>query len=125
MKKKTVILGICIGLSLSLGIIAGFLYMAARLEASDPIGEVSAGESPASVYYDEHWQAIEAYYWSEPDKEFKSFNPDTSAQAPEQSVKLYEENSSYAPGTVKLPVIRGQAIMKVTKWRVHGHIHFE
>lgn len=85
------------------GVTGGVFFNLSRVRASSPVGETSGGESPASVYYDEHWKAENAMVTRNSDgtlawSVFNNFNNDTS---PSKKPK-----------------------MVVTKWVVHGHIHF-
>lgn len=95
-----------------LGIIAGLLFGAIKLKASSPEGEVSPGQ--ASVFYDEHWQAIEAIVSNADTNKYAMFNNfyhDTPTAA-----KMKKETEGWE--------IKTFPKMVVTKWRVHGHIHF-
>ncbi len=95
------------------GLVAGLAIGLNKVMASDPRGE-RVDEPVASVWYDEHWRAIDAVVSSEDGYDY--FNPSTHNDT-EVAGKMEEINDVWI--TTLYPK------MVVTKWRVHGHIHFE
>jgi len=85
-----------------------------NLEASSPEGEVSDGEDPASVYYDEHWKATESYVAT--NNGYASFDPSSRMDTPITCHIKNDGSGDYCSL---------QPDMVITKWKVHGHIHFE
>ena len=84
------------------GVSGGVFFSLSKVRATPPVGP-SGGETTPSVYYDEHWKAENAMVTTNSDSTlawsvFNNFNNDTS---PSKKPK-----------------------MVVTKWVVHGHIHF-
>jgi len=100
MSKKKIYFFLFI-LGLSLGIFWGIN----KVRASSPEGETSGGEQPASVYYDEYWQATRALVYIE----------DGMTQG-------FEEFTDFNEPTPTTTTTKHK--MVVTKWKVHGHIHF-
>lgn len=102
--------------SIVLFVLGGLLgIFSNNLQASTPVGEVSDGEQPASVYYDEHWRATESYVATEGG--YASFDPSSHMDTP-------------VTGKIETPAVGDpycslQPDMVITKWKVHGHIHFE
>ena len=93
-KNKIYLLMFILGLGL------GIFFGLNKVKASSPVNEPSGGETTASVYYDEYWQATRAIINTDTGyQEFTGFNGSTTATA--------------------------RPKMVVTKWKVHGHIHFE
>jgi len=83
-----------------LGLGLGIFFGLNKVKASSPEPpEVSGGEQPASVYYDEYWQATSAI-----------INTDTG----------YQEFTGFKGPTTAT----ARPKMVVTTWNVHGHIHF-
>jgi hypothetical protein len=96
-----------------LGVCAGIFFGINKVRASSPEGETSGGEQPASTYYDEFWQATEAVVSTAGG--FAQFNPST------------HNNTGTAARFRNTPggwVADIFPKMVVTRWRVHGHIHF-
>jgi len=120
MKDKTIILGVSLGLCLALGVAVGFLAMTKNVGASDPRGEISGGEIIPSVYYDEHWQAIRACFWDNTTDDFTCFDPSPVAVTQAPQISVHTDITGAPPA-----VITGNPIMKVTRWQVHGHLHFQ
>ncbi len=85
-----------------------------NLQASSPEGEVSDGEDPASVYYDEHWKATESYVAT--NNGYASFDPSSRMDTPITGQIKNDGSGDYCSL---------QPDMVITKWKVHGHIHFE
>jgi hypothetical protein len=122
MKKERMLLIIgCILLFIS-GTLLGVFYFSSESRASSPEGEVSGGEQPASVYYDEHWQAIGAYVSTEAGYTF--LNPSIDKESPVVGKITYIPVPT-STGVINVPHCTLQPDMVVTKWKVHGHIHFE
>lgn len=96
-----------------LGLSVGIFFGLNRVRASPPEGETSGGDQPASVYFDEHWRATQAIVSTE--SGFVNFSDFNSLTSPAGRI----ENT---PGGW---LVRVFPKMVVTKWRVHGHIHFE
>lgn len=98
--------------SVSMGVFIGIQ----QLRASTPT--VSGGESPASVYYDETWKAtnavVSSYNKATDRSRFTEVNPATKNAT---GVAAHVKNPS--PGVQVYPK------MVVTRWTVHGHIHFQ
>ncbi len=97
-----------------LGLGLGIFFGLRSVRASSPEGETSGGEQPASVYYDEFWQATQAVVST--GSGYANFEPST------------HNNTPKAGEIVDTP--DGKAVnlfpkMVVTRWNVHGHIHFE
>lgn len=97
-----------------LGLIGGLFFGLNKLRASNPEGEISGGEQPASVYYDEFWQAVQALVSTETG--YQNFNP-TSHNNTSTAAKIEDTSGGW--------LVRVSPKMVVTKWKVHGHIHFE
>ena len=121
MKSKFIFLIWC-GILLTAGVTAGIFYSAADLEASSPEGEISGGEQPASVYYDEHWQAVESYIATK--SGYESFDPSTRNNT-DITGEIGLATFTTMAGEVDVPYTILEPDMVVTKWKVHGHIHFE
>lgn len=105
-----------------LGCLCGVFYFMREAGASDPEGEISGGERNASVTWDEHWQAVTAYVATE--NGYSEIDPSTH----DDSGVCGKIN--YAPivtseGNVNVPYVSLEPDMVITKWKVHGHIHFE
>ncbi len=99
---------------LILGVTSGVFFGLTKAKATSPAGEISAGEQPASVYYDEFWQATDAVVST--GAGYRTFNPAghlPAPQAPQIAAELIDGNVTIMPKLV------------VRKWTVHGHIHFE
>ena len=96
------------------GLVAGLLIGLNKVMATSPVDEVSGGEAVASVWYDEHWRAIRAVVSSEDGYDY--FNPSTHNDT-EVAGRMEQIDDVWI--TSLYPK------MVVTKWRVHGHIHFE
>ena len=107
--KKMYIAVLMIGLGL------GIVFGLHKARAFSPEGEVSGGEQPASVSYDEFWQANEAVVSS--DTGYVSMNPANRAET-----GIAAGFNAGADGSVQ---VRTLPKMVVTQWTVHGHIHFE
>lgn len=97
-----------------LGLGIGIFFGLSKVKASTPVGETSGGEQPASVYYDEHWQATQAAVSTE--SGYQNFDPSIHGNT---STAGKIENTSGGW------IVRLFPKMVVTKWKVHGHIHFE
>jgi hypothetical protein len=110
MEKKKV----CIVLFL-IGIGAGVVFGLHKARASSPEGEGSGGEQPASVYYDEFWQASDAVVSSN-----TGYTPMNPANHAESGVA-----AAWDTGADGISRVRILPKMVVTQWTVHGHIHFE
>lgn len=92
------------------GITMGVFWGMTKVKASSPVNESSGGEDTASVYYDESWKAERALVSSPTAGYYDadiSNNGDTSTSAQMQG------GSNVFPKMV------------VTRWKVHGHIHFQ
>ena len=102
--------------SIALFVLGGLLgIFSNNLQASPPEGEVSGGEQPASVYYDEHWRATESYVATK--NGYLSFDPSSHMDTP--------VTGEIVTTTADGPYCILQPDMVTTKWKVHGHIHFE
>ena len=100
---------VCI-LFLAIGVVSGAFFGLTRAKATSPEGGTSAGEQPASVYYDEFWQATGAVVST--GSGYRDFNPASHVNTPVAG-ELSDGNVTIAPKLV------------IKKWTVHGHIHFE
>jgi hypothetical protein len=101
-------------LFLILGIACGVFFGLAKAKANTPEGKISQGEQPASVYYDEFWQATDAVVST--DAGYRTFSPaghSLAPQIPRIAAELSDGNATIMPKLV------------VRKWTVHGHIHFK
>lgn len=96
-----------------LGVSIGVFFGLNKVRASSPEGETSAGEQPASTYYDEFWQATEAVVSGA--SGFVNFIPSTHNNT---------ETAARFRNTAGGWVANIFPKMVVTRWRVHGHIHF-
>jgi hypothetical protein len=96
---------------LIIGVTAGVSFGLIRARASSPEGELSGGEQPASVYYDETWNATDALVSTSAG--YKSFDPSVHSQTPTAAEFDSNDKISLFPKFV------------VKGWTVHGHIHFE
>jgi hypothetical protein len=96
-----------------LGLTMGVVFVFSQARANPSKGEISGGEVTASVVYDETWQAISALVSSATG--FVAYDP-TGSTRTGVAAKF---SSSGASATVEIA-----PKMLVTKWRVHGHIHF-
>lgn len=96
------------------GLGTGIFLALNSARASNPQGEVSSGEQPASVYYDEYWKATEAL---------------VSRDGGLQTVDI--SNRQDTPRAAELEKVGDAWSVKVfpkmlvTKWKAHGHIHFQ
>ncbi len=107
---------------LALGFYIGIFLPIENLGASIPEGEVSGGEQPASVYYDEHWKATEAYVSTE--SGYKSMDPSAGMDSVIcGKISVFPIATSFGPADVPQTTLEPDMVM--TKWNVHGHIHFE
>jgi hypothetical protein len=97
-------------LFLVVGVAAGVFWGLLRARADTPEGEISKGESPASVYYDETWNCTGALVSSETG--YKDFKPSLSDHT--QTAAKFDGNE-----------IKVFPKFVVREWTVHGHIHFE
>lgn len=79
--------------------------------ASSPEGEI-VGITDALITWDEEWQAVEAHYSTK--SGYASFDPSAGQQT------AVSGSINAAGGYVETyPEIF------VTKWRIHGHLHYE
>jgi hypothetical protein len=101
---------------LMIGLGAGIVFGLHKARASTPEGENSGGEQPASVYYDEFWQASKAVVTL--NNGYKEMNP--ANHSPSGVAAGW--NTDPATGVSQVRVLPK---MVVTQWTVHGHIHFE
>ncbi len=101
-------------LFLVLGLCTGVFFALNKAKASSPQGETSGGEQPASVYYDEHWKATEALVSSTTG--YTTMDPSTHNNT--NTAGQFEDTA----GGWRVELFPK---MVVTKWKVHGHIHFE
>jgi hypothetical protein len=100
-------------LLLIIGVSAGLSWGIVKARATTPEGETSVkGEQPASVYYDETWNATEALVSS--DKGYISFLPSVNIRT--QTAAEFDQTDD----TIKI-----FPKFVVREWTVHGHIHFE
>ncbi|MDD2703227.1 MAG: hypothetical protein PHC33_04405 [Candidatus Omnitrophica bacterium] len=97
-----------------IGIGAGVIFGLHKARASSPEGETSGGEQPASVYYDEFWQATGAAVSS--NGGYVNVDPSGHAETAVAAAWTTADNVSQVNLLPK---------MVVTQWTVHGHIHFE
>ncbi|MFA5161567.1 MAG: hypothetical protein WC421_04920 [Elusimicrobiales bacterium] len=94
----------------ALGLMAGLFVASRRAQASDPT-EKSGGESKASVVWDDKWTAIGAYVSA--DGKYVEFLKDTGLSGDTAvAAKIESGHVSLCPKMI------------VTRWRVHGHMHF-
>ncbi|MDD5668410.1 MAG: hypothetical protein PHE58_00040 [Candidatus Omnitrophica bacterium] len=110
MKKIWIYVGV-----LSIGLLAGVSFGLNKAKASSPEGETSAGEANASVNYDEYWQASQSVVSTT--SGYQTFNPLNHGNTPTSATIASVEAGKWA--------VTLQPKMVVTKWKVHGHIHFE
>ncbi|MFH0913133.1 MAG: hypothetical protein V1884_02490 [Candidatus Omnitrophota bacterium] len=108
-----------------IGLCAGLFFALNKARALTPEGESSQGESPSSVAYDESWKATQTLvstssgyqyfypYGSSPAYPLPALP--TSQQTPTAG-QLENTNGGWVEGIFPKLV--------VTKWSVHGHIHF-
>lgn len=108
-----------------IGLAAGLFFRLNKAKASTAQGETSKGEQPASTVYEESWKATEALvsaaggyryfypYGSTPDYPLPSRPP--HVQTPEAG-KMENTDGGW--------LVQIYPKMVVTKWSVHGHIHF-
>jgi hypothetical protein len=112
MRKNKIYLLLFI-LGLGIGIFSGL----SKARASSPEGQTSGGEQPASVYFDEFWQATGAIVSTV--SGYQGFDPSRRANTPVAG-RLEKLNNPSRGWVARL-----FPKMVVTKWKVHGHIHFE
>ncbi|MFA5090244.1 MAG: hypothetical protein WC510_04330 [Candidatus Omnitrophota bacterium] len=119
-----------------LGLGLGVFFVLQRANASNPGSEASGGETTASVYYDETWKATETIVSS--DAGLKVFYP-YSDDNPGGTPSVYpayplpaipnHHNTDIAAAIITGGISHAYVSifpkMVVTKWRVHGHIHFK
>jgi len=122
MRRKKYLILSCVCL-FCVGIILGIFSGKYKLMASSPESETSGGEQPASVYYDEHWQAIEAYVATQ--NGYSQINPAGKSDTPVTGVIETETIAINDGDDVDIAYVLLQPDMVITKWKVHGHIHFE
>ena len=100
---------------------AGLVAGVVSVMATGPAGEESPrgrAEYPASVYYDEHWAAAGALVTSANSSTgFQAVDPSKGAAS--ETAALIRKDGDGKWGTAVQPR------MVVTRWRVHGHIHFQ
>lgn len=97
-----------------LGLGAGVFFALNNARASNPQGEVSGGEQPASVYYDESWKASDALV-----------SKDGGYQAVDISSRQDTPKAGQLEKVGDAWSVKVFPKMIVTKWKVHGHIHFQ
>ena len=119
-KNKIYILFLLLGLGW--GVFVGLN----KVRASSPVNESSAGEQTAGVAYDESWKATEALVSSS--SGYRYFYPYGSSPAYPLPANPVNQQTATA-GKLVYDNDFGWKIlvypkMVVTKWRVHGHIHF-
>ncbi len=100
MKRKLIYI-----LLFAYGVTGGVFFSLSRARANTPVGETSGGESPASVYYDEHWKAANAIV------------TDNSGVGGALRWSVFNNFTNNTPNSAKPKMV-------VTRWEVHGHIHF-
>ncbi|PIV39089.1 MAG: hypothetical protein COS29_04505 [Candidatus Omnitrophica bacterium CG02_land_8_20_14_3_00__42_8] len=121
MKRRAFFLIICV-IFFCLGAVLGVFSIRDELRASSPVGEISMGEQPASVYYEEHWQAVGSYLATEEGYQF--FDPSTHGDTPVTGkIQLMPMTAGGIPINVPYTILEPD--MVISKWKVHGHIHFE
>ncbi|MFA6583705.1 MAG: hypothetical protein WCS77_05350 [Elusimicrobiaceae bacterium] len=108
MKKTVIVLLILFGV----GVAGGLFIGSVPVIASPLTNEVSGGEQPASVWYDEQWKAIGAIATTNGGYAHVNLPGKISNAA-----KMSKHGTRWA--------VSAQPKMVVTKWQVHGHIHFE
>ena len=123
MKRRAFFLIICV-IFFCLGAVLGVFSIRDELRASSPVGEISMGEQPASVYYEEHWQAVGSYLATEEGYQF--FDPSTHDNTPVTG-KIQVTPIVMVEGGIPINVPHTilEPDMVISKWKVHGHIHFE
>lgn len=117
MKRKILLIfaaGIFV-VGITLGILLGALP---GLEASSPEGEVSRGERTASVVWHEHWQGREAYVSSLTGYQKVGITLQSGSTVAVDSGRIEQDS---ATGIWQVSVYPD---MVVSRWQVHGHIHF-
>ncbi len=120
MKGRRLFLAVSVILFLFGGIL-GIFYSSNKLLASSPQDKTSGGK-PASVFYDEHWQAIGAYVATK--RGYAFLNPSTGHSSPVAG-KIEYTPVATPSGVVNVPRATLEPDMVITKWKVHGHVHFE
>ncbi|GEM_PF-2321400 len=87
------------------------LWSSRQSRASSPEGEI-VGITDYLIAWDEEWQAIEAYHSSQTG--YRAFDPS-------QGTKTAVSGSINAAGGY----VETYPEIFVTKWRIHGHLHYE
>jgi len=101
-------------LLLVIGVTAGVFWGLLKARADTPEGKSSQGEDPASVYYDETWNATGAVISTK--RGYANFDPSVH-----QSTAIAAEFEN-GPSDERIKVFPK---FVVKEWTVHGHIHFE
>jgi hypothetical protein len=111
-RKKLYILLLMVGAG------TGIFFGLHRARASTPENENSGGEQPASVYYDEFWQASDAVVSSNT-RYVRMSATDLANHTDTGTAAGWDTDGTGVSRVRMLPK------MVVTQWTVHGHIHFE
>jgi hypothetical protein len=120
MRKKTWLLLFILGLGI------GIFFGLSKVKASTPVYEASGGETAASVTYDEVWKATQALVSTI--SGYSYFYPyGTSPTYPLPVSPTYSQTpvAGMFENTAGGWVAKIFPKMAVTKWKVHGHVHFE
>lgn len=109
-----------------LGIGIGIFFTLNKAKASNPQGEPSGGEVTASVYYDESWKATETVVSTENGYQyFYPYGNPPEYPLPAQPLTQQTPIAGKLENTAAGWIVRLFPKMVVTKWKVHGHIHYE
>jgi len=107
------------------GSCVGLFFGLHKAKAITPEGEGSGGEQPSSVVYDEKWKATETLVSTA--SGYQYFYPYGSSPAyplPAQPVNRQTVEAGKLESTSGGWLVRIYPKLVVTKWSVHGHIHF-
>lgn len=112
-------------LLLSLGLAIGVIFALSKAKASSPTS--STGAPAATVVYDEYWKATEALVSTTTGfRYFYPYGSPTSYPLPAAPINQRTNTAGIigTDGATGGSIITLFPKMAVTKWKVHGHIHF-
>ena len=129
MKKNKFIVFLSLGGVL--GFLLGFFVIVSNPKADEPSGTPSGIPAP-SVYYDEKWEAEEVCYYaaSATSSGYRCGRPANISGRIAGEIDYKDINIGTGAGigvgaqTVSVPYVKYHPKVKVTKWKVQGHIHF-